>query len=185
MKIAVAGTGYVGLVAGVCFAEVGHNVTCVDVDEKKVELMKSGVSPIYEEDLEGLMQKNYSEGRLNYTTDYKAAYKDADAIFIGVGTPDEMSIVGPRPALYNQLDLRDMRTEVGVHKLVPGLTGWAQINGRDEIPLDVKVGLDKEYLDKKSFLFDLKIIFLTVIKVLKSDGVKEGKVDSKNSTIKG
>lgn len=97
----------------------------------------------------------------------------------------EMSIVGPRPALYNQLDLRDMRTEVGVHKLVPGLTGWAQINGRDEIPLDVKVGLDKEYLDKKSFLFDLKIIFLTVIKVLKSDGVKEGKVDSKNSTIKG
>lgn len=88
-KIAVAGTGYVGLVAGVCFAEVGHNVTCVDIDEKKVELMKSGVSPIYEADLEGLMQKNYSEGRLNYTTDYKAAYKDADAIFIGVGTPEQ------------------------------------------------------------------------------------------------
>lgn len=88
-KIAVAGTGYVGLVAGVCFAEVGHNVTCVDIDEKKVELMKSGVSPIYEADLEGLMQKNYAEGRLNYTTDYKAAYKDADAIFIGVGTPEQ------------------------------------------------------------------------------------------------
>lgn len=97
----------------------------------------------------------------------------------------EMSIVGPRPALYNQLDLRDMRTKVGVHKLVPGLTGWAQINGRDEIPLDVKVGLDKEYLDKKSFWLDIKIIFLTMIKVLKSDGVQEGKVDSKNSTIKG
>lgn len=88
-KIAVAGTGYVGLVAGVCFAEVGHNVTCVDIDEKKVDLMKSGVSPIYEADLEGLMQKNYAEGRLNYTTDYKAAYKDADAIFIGVGTPEQ------------------------------------------------------------------------------------------------
>ena len=88
-KIAVAGTGYVGLVAGVCFAEVGHNVTCVDIDEKKVELMKSGISPIYEADLEGLMQKNYAEGRLNYTTDYKAAYKDADAIFIGVGTPEQ------------------------------------------------------------------------------------------------
>ncbi|WP_099328030.1 sugar transferase [Clostridium paraputrificum] len=87
----------------------------------------------------------------------------------------EMSIVGPRPALYNQLDLRDMRTEVGVHKLVPGLTGWAQINGRDEIPLDIKVGLDKEYLDKKSFWFDIKIIFLTAIKVVKSDGVQEGK----------
>lgn len=97
----------------------------------------------------------------------------------------EMSIVGPRPALYNQLDLRDMRTRVGVHKLVPGLTGWAQINGRDEIPLDLKVSLDKEYLDRKSFWLDIKIIFLTIVKVLKSDGVQEGKVDSKNSTIKG
>lgn len=88
MKIAVAGTGYVGLVAGVCFAEVGHQVTCVDVDENKVKLMESGVSPIYEEGLEELMQKNYAAGRLHYTTDYKAAYKDADAIFIGVGTPE-------------------------------------------------------------------------------------------------
>ena len=88
-KIAVAGTGYVGLVAGVCFAEKGHQVMCVDVDEKKVELMKSGVSPIYEQDLEELMRKNYKEGRLDYTTDYKSAYKDADAIFIGVGTPEQ------------------------------------------------------------------------------------------------
>ena len=88
MKIAVAGTGYVGLVAGVCFAEKGHKVICVDVDEKKVELMKSGVSPIYEQDLEKLMRKNYKEGRLDYTIDYKLAYKDADAIFIGVGTPE-------------------------------------------------------------------------------------------------
>ncbi|WP_462392360.1 UDP-glucose dehydrogenase family protein [Clostridium cadaveris] len=88
-KIAVAGTGYVGLVAGVCFAEVGHSVTCVDIDEKKIELMKSGASPIYEEDLEGLMQKNYEAGRLHYTTDYKKAYKEADAIFIGVGTPEQ------------------------------------------------------------------------------------------------
>ena len=88
-KIAVAGTGYVGLVAGVCFAERGHDVICVDVDEKKVELMKSGVSPIYEQDLEALMQKNYKEGRLDYTTDYKKAYQQADAIFIGVGTPEQ------------------------------------------------------------------------------------------------
>jgi UDPglucose 6-dehydrogenase len=88
-KIAVAGTGYVGLVAGVCFAEVGHQVTCVDIDEKKVELMRSGVSPIYEADLEGLMQKNYASGRIDYTTDYRSAYKDADAIFIGVGTPEQ------------------------------------------------------------------------------------------------
>lgn len=89
IKIAVAGTGYVGLVAGVCFAEKGHNVICVDINEEKVEMMKNGISPIYEKDLEKLMKKNYSEGRLNYTTDYKMAYKDADAIFIGVGTPEQ------------------------------------------------------------------------------------------------
>ena len=99
----------------------------------------------------------------------------------------EMSIVGPRPALYNQLDLRDMRTEVGVHKLVPGLTGWAQTNGRDEISLDLKVALDKEYLDRRNFLIDIKIIFLTVIKVLRSDGVQEGKLKSETKVydIKG
>ncbi|MDR7204818.1 UDP-glucose dehydrogenase family protein [Priestia megaterium] len=88
-KIAVAGTGYVGLVAGVCFAEMGHQVTCVDIDQNKVELMKSGVSPIYEIDLQDLMKKNYQAGRLDYTTDYQSAYKDADAIFIGVGTPEQ------------------------------------------------------------------------------------------------
>jgi len=88
-KIAVAGTGYVGLVAGVCFAEMGHQVTCVDIDRNKVELMKSGISPIYEADLQNLMIKNYKSGNLNYTTDYQSAYKDADAIFIGVGTPEQ------------------------------------------------------------------------------------------------
>jgi len=87
-KIAVAGTGYVGLVAGVCFSEVGHKVTCVDIDESKISLMEQGISPIYEQDLEKLMQKNHDEGRLNYTTDYKTAYKEADVIFIGVGTPE-------------------------------------------------------------------------------------------------
>ncbi|MEH7415788.1 UDP-glucose/GDP-mannose dehydrogenase family protein [Neobacillus drentensis] len=88
-KIAIAGTGYVGLVAGVCFAEVGHQVTCVDTDEKKVNLMKQGISPIYESGLEELMQRNYTAGRLNYTTNYTQAYKDADVIFIGVGTPEQ------------------------------------------------------------------------------------------------
>lgn len=88
-KIAVAGTGYVGLVAGVCFAEMGHQVTCVDIDQNKVELMKSGISPIYEADLQDLMIKNYGCGNLNYTTDYESAYKEADAIFIGVGTPEQ------------------------------------------------------------------------------------------------
>lgn len=95
----------------------------------------------------------------------------------------EMSIVGPRPALYNQIDLRDMRTAVGVHKLTPGLTGWAQINGRDEIPLSLKVRLDKEYLERKSFLFDIKIIFMTVLSVIKSDGVQEGKAENNNEKV--
>ena len=89
IKIAVAGTGYVGLVAGVCFAEKGHDVTCVDVDENKVKIMQSGKSPIYEEGLEELMVKNVAEGRLHFTTNYKEAYKDSDAIFIGVGTPEQ------------------------------------------------------------------------------------------------
>lgn len=87
-KVAVAGTGYVGLVAGVCFAEKGNQVICVDVDESKIEKMKAGISPIYERDLEELMQRNYQQGRIDYTTDYKKAYKDADFIFIGVGTPE-------------------------------------------------------------------------------------------------
>ena len=86
MKIAVAGTGYVGLVTGVALSNIGHDVTCVDIDDKKIEIMKSGISPIYEEGLEELMQKN--KERLTYTTDYKNAYKNADVIIIGVGTPE-------------------------------------------------------------------------------------------------
>ena len=86
MKVAVAGTGYVGLVTGVALAHIGHNVTCVDVDKEKVEKMKNGISPIYEQDLEELMLKN--KDRLDYTLDYKNAYKDADVIIIGVGTPE-------------------------------------------------------------------------------------------------
>ncbi|MDC9721089.1 MAG: sugar transferase [Gammaproteobacteria bacterium] len=82
-----------------------------------------------------------------------------------------MSFVGPRPALFNQDDLIALRTEKGVHKLVPGLTGWAQINGRDELPIPQKVDLDAEYLHHQSLLLDIKIIWLTFIKVLKKDGV--------------
>jgi O-antigen biosynthesis protein WbqP len=84
----------------------------------------------------------------------------------------EMVFVGPRPALYNQEDLMHLRVAAGVEKLKPGLTGWAQINGRDEISLDEKVKLEKYYLDNKSFYFDLKIIFLTFFQVLFSKGLK-------------
>lgn len=88
MNIVVAGTGYVGLVTGACLSEVGHAVTCVDIDEKKVEIMKKGISPIYEPGLDELLEKNYKEGRLDFTTDYADAYKNADIVFIGVGTPE-------------------------------------------------------------------------------------------------
>lgn len=87
-KITVAGVGYVGLVAGVCFAEVGHQVTCVDVDESKMQMLSDGNSPIYEADLEELIRKNNAAGRLRFTTDYRSAYRDPDAVFIGVGTPE-------------------------------------------------------------------------------------------------
>ena len=89
MNIAVAGTGYVGLVTGVCLAEIGHNVICVDIDEAKIAGMKSGISPIYERDLEDLLKKNLDNGNLNFTADYIEAYYNADVIFIGVGTPEK------------------------------------------------------------------------------------------------
>ena len=83
----------------------------------------------------------------------------------------DMSFVGPRPALFNQHDLIELRTRSGVHLLVPGLTGWAQINGRDELPIPQKVALDIEYLQNKTLWLDMKIIFLTGLKVLKRDNV--------------
>jgi O-antigen biosynthesis protein WbqP len=83
----------------------------------------------------------------------------------------KMSFVGPRPALFNQNDLIALRTEKGVHLLLPGLTGWAQVNGRDELPIAVKVNFDAEYVQKKSFLFDLKILALTFLKVVMRDGI--------------
>jgi O-antigen biosynthesis protein WbqP len=83
----------------------------------------------------------------------------------------DMSFVGPRPALFNQQDLIALRTEQGVHTLVPGLTGWAQVNGRDELPIPEKVKLDVVYLQRESLWFDVRILWLTFIKVLRRDGV--------------
>jgi O-antigen biosynthesis protein WbqP len=83
----------------------------------------------------------------------------------------DMSFVGPRPALFNQHDLIELRTQLGVHELVPGLTGWAQINGRDELPIPEKVKLDAEYLQRQSLWFDIQILWLTFLKVVRRDGV--------------
>ncbi|MGL6058127.1 MAG: sugar transferase [Culicoidibacterales bacterium] len=91
----------------------------------------------------------------------------------------EMVFVGPRPALYNQDDLKQLRTEQNVHTLIPGVTGWAQINGRDELEIPEKVKFDAEYLVKRSPWFDFKIMILTVVKVFKKDGVVEGKQEEK------
>ena len=83
----------------------------------------------------------------------------------------DMSFIGPRPALFNQDDLIALRTEKGVDKLMPGITGWAQVNGRDELSIPDKVALDAEYLDRQSFWFDMKILWMTFLKVIKRDGV--------------
>ena len=83
----------------------------------------------------------------------------------------DMSFVGPRPALFNQHDLIDLRTQAGVHALTPGLTGWAQVNGRDELPMPKKVEFDAEYLNRQSFWFDIKILWLTFLKVFLRDGI--------------
>lgn len=83
----------------------------------------------------------------------------------------DMSFVGPRPALFNQDDLVVLRTDLGVHELTPGLTGWAQVNGRDELPMPEKVALDAEYLQHQSLSFDIRILWLTLVKVLRRDGV--------------
>jgi O-antigen biosynthesis protein WbqP len=83
----------------------------------------------------------------------------------------DMSFVGPRPALFNQQDLIALRTEQGVHTLVPGLTGWAQVNGRDDLPIPEKVKLDVAYMERQSLLFDIRILWMTLVKVLRRDGV--------------
>jgi O-antigen biosynthesis protein WbqP len=83
----------------------------------------------------------------------------------------DMSFVGPRPALFNQHDLIDLRTEKGVHNLVPGLTGWAQVNGRDDLPIPKKVEFDAEYLKRRGFWFDIKILWLTFLKVFLREGI--------------
>lgn len=99
----------------------------------------------------------------------------------------EMSIIGPRPALWNQYDLIAERDKYGANDIVPGLTGWAQVNGRDELPIDAKAKYDGEYVENMGLIFDIKIFFKTILSVLKSDGIKEGankaKVSSNNKNM--
>ena len=102
MKLAIAGTGYVGLVTAVCMAEKGHHVTCVDINEEIVNILNQGKSPIYEKDLEALMLKN--KDRIVYTTDYKKAYKDVEVIFIGVGTPEKKDGSANLSYVYSVVD---------------------------------------------------------------------------------
>jgi len=104
-------------------------------------------------------------------------------IFIG-----KMSIIGPRPALWNQYDLIEERDKYGANDVPPGLTGWAQINGRDELPIEVKARLDGEYVENMSFSFDVKCFFKTIVSVAKSDGVVEGgtgELENKKESISG
>ncbi|MEM7577583.1 MAG: UDP-glucose 6-dehydrogenase, partial [Planctomycetota bacterium] len=89
MRITMVGTGYVGLVTGTCFANLGNEVTCLDVDPRKIEKLNNGVSPIYEPGLDEMIQRNHKAGRLHFTTDKKAAYQSAEMIFICVGTPSD------------------------------------------------------------------------------------------------
>lgn len=96
----------------------------------------------------------------------------------------DMSIIGPRPALYNQYDLIEERNKYGANDVKPGLTGWAQIRGRDELPIDEKARLDGEYVQNMSFSFDVKIFFGTILSVLKHDGVVEGKTEEKEVVLK-
>lgn len=93
----------------------------------------------------------------------------------------DMSIVGPRPALWNQFDLIALRDKNGSNSVRPGLTGWAQVNGRDELPIDVKAGFDGEYIKKMSIVFDIKITLMTVVSVFTSKGVREGRNESSNN----
>lgn len=141
MKIVVAGTGYVGLVTGACLSEVGHNVTCVDIDEKKVEMMEGGVSPIYEPGLDELLKRNHGEGRLKFTTDYKSAYINADVIFIGVGTPEKED--GSANLDYVYIVARQIAQNISKDCLVV-VKSTVPIGTNDEIERFIKDNLSKD-----------------------------------------
>ena len=132
MNIGIVGTGYVGLVSGTCFSEMGINVTCIDIDKKKIEGLNNGVVPIYEPGLEALVKKNVADGRLHFTTSLPDCIADQDAVFIAVGTPpgeDQERAVGDvAPRLG--LEPRTCRLTAGCSAIeLPRNTGWARHGG--------------------------------------------------------
>lgn len=161
MKIVVAGTGYVGLVTGACLAHLGHKVTCVDVDETKVEKMKQGISPIYEPGLDKLLKENYEEGRLDFTTDYKAAYREAEVIFIGVGIPEKVD--GSANLKYVYKVAKQIAHNVEKHCIVV-IKSTVPVGTNDEIEeyirenlknqVDVEVASNPEFLSQGTAIND-------------------------------
>jgi len=160
MKIAVAGTGYVGLVTAVCLAERGHFVTCVDIDQPKIELMKKGISPIFEKGLEELMQKN--KNSITYTNDYKTAYKDAEVIFIGVGTPEQED--GSANLTFVRIVSKQIAESVETDGVVIVVKSTVPIGTNDEVEKYIKANLrqkinvyvasNPEFLSQGSAVYD-------------------------------
>ena len=144
MKVVVAGTGYVGLVTGVSLAHIGNEVTCVDINEQKIQLLRDGISPIYEKDLEKLM--NINKKRLKYTSDYKDAYRNADVIFIGVGTPEKEDGSANLKYLYDVLD-----------QIIESITKYVVVVIKSTVPIGTNDEVEK-YLNS-----NLKNIKVSVV----------------------
>ncbi|MBI3394280.1 MAG: UDP-glucose/GDP-mannose dehydrogenase family protein, partial [Spirochaetia bacterium] len=144
MKISVVGTGYVGLVAGTCFAEYGNHVTCVDIDQAKIERLKSGILPIYEPGLSEMVLSNHAKGRLNFTTDIAEAVKKSDIIFIAVGTPDGGD---GRPNLTGVLAVA---REIGKHA-----NGYKVIVDKSTVPVGTADMVRSEIAKENKHEFDV------------------------------
>ncbi|MDO5569018.1 MAG: UDP-glucose/GDP-mannose dehydrogenase family protein [bacterium] len=145
MRIAIAGTGYVGLVTGVCLANIGHNVICVDNDEEKIELLKNGKTPIYEKDLLELMNKN--NDKLEYTTDYKYAYGQVELIFIGVGTPETADGTANLEYVYNVAD-----------QIVDSIKNNCIIVIKSTVPIGTNEKVEKYINQRLNFKYDVKVV---------------------------
>ncbi|MBB6285319.1 nucleotide sugar dehydrogenase [Geobacillus subterraneus] len=143
-KIAVFGTGYVGLVTGVCLSDIGHDVTCVDIDEHKVEKMKKGISPIYEPGLDELMKKNIENGRLHFTTNRKEAFKDAEVIYIAVGTPQKED--GSADLQFVEQAAKDIAENIERDGVVVVTKSTVPVGTNDKVRTWIKQNLKKIFI---------------------------------------